>query len=54
MGELSKTSGENGEKITEELLKLIGWINPMKGVSVPCNIKAHNKQTHGNDFVFIK
>ncbi len=53
MGELSKTSGENGEKITEELLKLIGWINPMKGVSAPCNIKAHNKQTHGNDFVFI-
>ena len=53
MGESSKTSGENGEKITEELLKLIGWSNPLKGVSVPCNNKAHDKQTHGNDFVFI-
>jgi hypothetical protein len=27
MGEPSKTSGENGEKITEELLRLIGWNN---------------------------
>lgn len=53
MGESSKTSGENGEKITEELLKLIGWSNLLKGVSVPCNNKSHDKQTHGNDFVFI-
>jgi hypothetical protein len=53
MGESSKTSGENGEKITEELLKLIGWSNLLKGVSVPCNNKAHDKTTHGNDFVFI-
>lgn len=53
MGEPSKTSGENGEKITEELLKLIGWETLLKGVSVPCNSKAHDKQTHGNDFVFI-
>jgi hypothetical protein len=53
MGESSKTSGENGEKITEELLKLIGWSNLLKGVSVPCNNKAHGKTTHGNDFVFI-
>ncbi len=53
MGESSKTSGENGEKITEELLKLIGWGNLLKGVSVPCNSKSHNKTTHGNDFIFI-
>lgn len=53
MGEISKTSGENGEKITEEVLKLIGWSNPMKGVEVDCNIKTHGKQTHGNDFLFI-
>lgn len=37
MGEPSKTSGENGEKITEELLKLIGWSNLLKGVSVQCS-----------------
>lgn len=54
MGELSKTSGENGEKITEELLRLIGWSNLLKGVSVPCNNKSHNREkTHGNDFIFI-
>ncbi len=54
MGESSKTSGENGEKITEELLRLIGWSNLLKGVSVPCNNKSHNRErTHGNDFVFI-
>ena len=53
MGEKSKTSGENGEKLTEEVLKLIGWLNPMKGVEVICNIKQHEKQTHGNDFLFI-
>ncbi len=53
MGEPSKTSGENGEKITEELLKLIGWSSLIKGVSVPCNHKQHNKKTHGNDFIFI-
>lgn len=53
MGEASKTSGENGEKITEELLKLIGWDRLMKGVSVPCNINVHDRTTHGNDFVFM-
>lgn len=54
MGEASKTSGENGEKITEELLKLIGWNNLLKGVTVPCINNTHNrKETHGNDFVFI-
>lgn len=53
MGEPSKTSGENGEKITEELLRLIGWQNPLKGVSVDCHLPAHGKKTHGNDFLFI-
>lgn len=53
MGEASKTSGENGEKMTEELLKLLGWNNSLKGVSVPCNNKLHGKLTHGNDFIFI-
>lgn len=53
MGEPSKTSGESGEKITEEILRLIGWNSPMKGVEVACHIKAHDKKTHGNDFLFI-
>ncbi|QPF34879.1 hypothetical protein H0S57_15975 [Acinetobacter johnsonii] len=53
MGELSKTSGENGEKLTEELLKLIGWKSFMRGINVPCNKPLHDKQTHGNDFFYI-
>ncbi|MCH4249162.1 MAG: hypothetical protein LKF82_15300 [Acinetobacter populi] len=53
MGEASKTSGENGEKMTEELLKLIGWKDLLKGISVPCNKPQHDKQTHGNDFFYI-
>jgi hypothetical protein len=53
MGEASKTSGENGEKITEEILRLIGWNSPMRGVSVECHIKHHEKQTHGNDFLYL-
>ncbi len=36
MGEPSKTSGENREKMTEEILKLMGWNNLLKGVDVPC------------------
>ncbi|AXY55998.1 hypothetical protein CDG60_05055 [Acinetobacter chinensis] len=53
MGELSKTSGENGEKLTEELLKLIGWKSFMRGINVLCNKPLHDKQTHGNDFFYI-
>ncbi|MBN6514757.1 MULTISPECIES: hypothetical protein [Acinetobacter calcoaceticus/baumannii complex] len=53
MGELSKTSGENGEKLTEELLKLMGWKNFMRGINVTCNKPLHNKETHGNDFFYI-
>lgn len=54
MGEISKTSGENGEKITEELLRLIGWDGLLKGISVSCHNKSHNREkTHGNDFVFM-
>lgn len=53
MGESSKTSGENGEKITKEILRLIGWSNPLTGVSVDCHIKSHEKKTHGNDFIYI-
>ncbi len=53
MGEPSKTSGENGEKITEEILRLIGWSNPLKGISVDCHIESHEKKTHGNDFIYM-
>lgn len=53
MGESSKTSGENGEKITEELLRLIGWGSLLTGVSVDCHIESHDRKTHGNDFIHI-
>ncbi len=53
MGESSKTSGENGETITEELLRLLGWEPLIKGISVSCQKPEHGKSTHGNDFLFI-
>lgn len=52
-GEISKTSGENGENLTEEFLKLIGWKNAIKGVPIKCHRSEHNTKTHGNDFVYV-
>lgn len=57
-GEKSKFSGEYGEKIATELLKLIGWNNALSGKDIPC---VHNevhkgedgnpRQNHGVDFI---
>ncbi len=59
MGEKSKSSGEIGEKITQELLKIIGWSNQIQNVSIDChnndhkNEKGNPKQTHGDDLLHI-
>ncbi|WP_239427589.1 GapS4a family protein [Snodgrassella communis] len=53
MGENSKTSGENGEKLTKEFFELIGWKGAVKGVSVKCCDSKHECKTHGNDYVYI-
>ena len=58
-GEIAKSSGEYGEKIVANLLKLIGWENVNNGVTVPCvyeekHIKEGKKtsEKHGIDYVF--
>lgn len=57
-GEKSKSSGEYGEKIASELLKLIGWENAYSGKDIPCVHKDIHKgaegkprQKHGVDFI---
>ncbi|MED1646807.1 hypothetical protein P4U99_27230 [Brevibacillus agri] len=57
-GEKAKHSGEYGERIAAELLKLIGWNNSLSGKNIPC---VHNeihygengnpRQIHGVDFI---
>jgi hypothetical protein len=57
-GEKSKSSGEYGEKIATEFLKLIGWENALSGKDIPCVHKEIHKgadgnprQKHGVDFI---
>lgn len=57
-GEGSKFSGEYGEKIVDELFKLIGWKNVKKGQDINCiNDEIHKgesgnpRRTHGVDFI---
>lgn len=53
-GEYSKKSGEYGEKIVFEILKLIGWGNADLNPTIKCISEEHNRKskTHGLDFVF--
>jgi len=56
-GEKSKSSGEYGEKIANELLKLIGWENALSGKDIPCVRKDHlgasgsSRNNHGVDYI---
>lgn len=57
-GEGSKFSGEFGEKIVDELFKLIGWKKIIKGQDIDCiNDDIHKgssgnpRKTHGVDFI---
>jgi len=53
MGEKSKRTGEIGEKIVENFLKVIGWENPMPRFDVvSSNPEKHGKNTNGIDFYF--
>ena len=53
-GERSKSSGEFGEKIVGELLKLIGWGSADFNPSIDCIDTNHNRKSkkHGLDFIF--
>ncbi|MFK4390437.1 hypothetical protein CN563_02770 [Bacillus sp. AFS026049] len=53
-GEKSKSSGEFGEKIVTELLRLIGWGNADFNPTIDCIDEEHKRKSkkHGLDFVF--
>ncbi len=52
-GEKAKSSGEYGEAIVGNLLKIMGWDSPNNGVSVPCVFaEKHGKQKHGVDYIY--
>ncbi len=57
-GEKSKFSGEYGEKITRELLNLMGWKNALSGEDIPCvysevhkGAEGNPRKKHGVDFI---
>lgn len=53
-GEKSKSSGEFGEKIVSELLKLVGWGNADYNPTIGCIEEEHGRKSkkHGLDFIF--
>lgn len=53
MGEKSKRTGEIGESIVQEFLKIIGWSNVMPKFDIPSAFPdKHGKKTNGIDFYF--
>lgn len=57
-GEKAKSSGEYGEKIVGNILKLIGWDGLDDGVTVPCihkeahSIDGKDSVKHGIDYIY--
>jgi hypothetical protein len=53
-GEGSKESGQLGEAMAVELLRLIGWQPTLKPISIACALPdKHNKTSHGDDGLYI-
>lgn len=53
MGENSVRSGRDGEKIANEILRLIGWNSPACNVDIDCSFPTkHNVKTHGIDIIY--
>jgi len=60
MGEVSKNSGELGEKYVSNFLNLIGWTNHQEGLSIECiepekhntNNSKNGRKTHGIDKLY--
>lgn len=60
MGEWSKKIGEYGEDVVEKFLSIIGWHEPVKGITIPCsmqngehkNDRGESVKTHGIDFMY--
>ena len=57
MGEWSKKVGEEGERVAEDFLRLVGWGSAQHGVEMPCaRPEAHKRadagrKTHGIDYL---
>lgn len=57
-GEESKSSGEYGEKVVHELLKIFGWKCPVENTNIQCYLGTKHKtagsdrKTHGIDNIF--
>lgn len=53
-GEPSKRSGELGEALAKELLRLIGWSPSLSTIKIPCAFQEkHGRTSHGDDRLFI-
>ena len=53
MGENSVRSGRDGEKIAQELLKLIGWNSVSCNLDLDCSYpSSHKVKTHGVDILY--
>ena len=49
MGEWSKKIGEYGEDVVEKFLSIIGWHEPVKGITIPCSMQnGEHKNDRGN------
>lgn len=60
MGEWSKKIGEYGENVVEKFLSVVGWNDPVKGITINCSKQEGEHKdkegkavhTHGIDFLF--
>ena len=58
-GEISKKSGDIGEKIAEKLLEKIGWKEQIHNISIACsddnhvNSSGNQKKSHGEDIIYL-
>ena len=58
-GEISKKSGDIGEKIAEKLLEKIGWTEQIHNISIACsddnhiNSSGNQKISHGEDIIYL-
>ena len=58
-GEISKKSGDIGEKIAKKLLEKIGWKEQIHNISIACsddnhvNSSGNQKKSHGEDIIYL-
>ena len=50
MGEWSKKIGEYGENLVERFLSVIGWNDPVKGITIPCYMQNGEHKNDKEDY----